>query len=211
MPQAQPQSQTQITSSGTPISTSAVLPLHKNLAFGTVASPTGQANAAAANLLLNNSSPVIAAAALRLQQQQQQQNAQAAATQAVIQQLVLNHASVTNQALALATAGAQQPQIQQPAQQLNVAAHLASLQRGGAPLLPQPVITPVLTQQVQGIPLVAAPVPSIQLPAAAAAPVAVAAVAPPPAPGSQIVIHVHHMPDGSVKFTHGNAPNANSA
>ena len=222
VPQAQPQSQTQITSSGTPISTGAVLPVHKNLAFGAVASPTGQANAAAANLLLNNSSPLIAAAALRLQQQQQQQNAQAAATQAAIQQLVLNHASVTNQALALATAGAQpqpQPQFQQPTQQLDVAAYLASLQRGGAPLLAQPGIAQVptqqmnisLPQQMQGIPVVAAPVPSIQLPAAAAAPVAVAAVGPPPAPGSQIVIHVHHMPDGSVKFTQGNAPNANSA
>ena len=215
VPRVQPQSQSQgvssLPSAGTPISTGNVLPVHKNLAFGAVASPTGQANAAAANLLLNNSSPLIAAAALRLQQQQQQQqNGQAAATQAAIQQLVLNHASVTNQALALAT-GAQQPQpppqFQQPTQQLDVAAYLASLQRGGAPFLAQPGIAPVAPQQqmnmsppqqIQGMPLVAAaPVPSIRLPVAAAAPVAA------PAPGSQIVIHVHHMPDGSVRFTQG--------
>ena len=219
VPQPQRQSQSQGVSSlppaGTPVSASNALPVHKNLAFGAVASPTGQANAAATNLLLNNSSPLIAAAALRLQQQQQQQNAQAAATQAAIQQLVLNHASVTNQALAVAGAGVQQPQFQQPTQQLNVAAYLASLQRGGAPLLAQPGIAPVAPQQqmnmsppqqIQGMPLVAAaPVPSIQLPVAAAAPVAA------PAPGSQIVIHIHHMPDGSVRFTQGNASNANSA
>ena len=219
VPRVQPQSQSQgvssLQSAGTPVSTSNALPIHKNLAFGAVASPTGQANAAATNLLLNNSSPLIAAAALRLQQQQQQQNAQAAATQAAIQQLVLNHASVTNQALAVAAAGIQQPQqpqFQQPTQQLNVAAYLASLQRGGAPLLAQPGIAPVAPQQqmnmsppqqIQGMPLVAAaPVPSIQLPVAAAAPVAA------PAPGSQIVIHVHHMPDGSVRFTQGNASSA---
>ena len=216
VPRVQPQSQSQgvssLQSAGTPVSTSNALPIHKNLAFGAVASPTGQANAAATNLLLNNSSPLIAAAALRLQQQQQQQNAQAAATQAAIQQLVLNHASVTNQALAVAAAGVQQPQFQQPTQQLNVAAYLASLQRGGAPLLAQPGIAPVAPQQqmnmsppqqIQGMPLVAAaPVPQIQLPVAAAAPVAA------PAPGSQIVIHVHHMPDGSVRFTQGNASSA---
>ena len=216
VPRVQPQSQSQgvssLRSAGTPVSTSNALPIHKNLAFGAVASPTGQANAAATNLLLNNSSPLIAAAALRLQQQQQQQNAQAAATQAAIQQLVLNHASVTNQALAVAAAGVQQPQFQQPTQQLNVAAYLASLQRGGAPLLAQPGIAPVAPQQqmnmsppqqIQGMPLVAAaPVPQIQLPVAAAAPVAA------PAPGSQIVIHVHHMPDGSVRFTQGNASSA---
>lgn len=210
VPQPQRRSQSQVVSSfppaGTPVSASNVLPVHKNLAFGAVASPTGQANAAATNLLLNNSSPLIAAAALRLQQQQQQQqNAQAAATQAAIQQLVLNHASVTNQALAVAAAGVQQPQqpqFQQPTQQLNVAAYLASLQRGGAPLLAQSCIAPLAPQQ----PLVAAaPVRSIQLPVAAAASVAA------PAPGSQIVIHVHHMPDGSVRFTQGNASNANSA
>ena len=220
VPRVQPQSQSQgvssLQSAGTPVSTSNALPIHKNLAFGAVASPTGQANAAATNLLLNNSSPLIAAAALRLQQQQQQQNAQAAATQAAIQQLVLNHASVTNQALAVAAAGVQQPQFQQPTQQLNVAAYLASLQRGGAPLLAQPGIAPVAPQQqmnmsppqqIQGMPLVAAaPVPSIQLPVAAAAPVAAPVAAP--APGSQIVIHVHHMPDGSVRFTQGNASSA---
>ena len=223
VPQPQRRSQSQVVSSfppaGTPVSASNVLPIHKNLAFGAVASPTGQANASATNLLLNNSSPLIAAAALRLQQQQQQQNAQAAATRAAIQQLVLNHASVTNQALAVAAAGVQQPQFQQPTQQLNVAAYLASLQRGGAPLLAQPGIAPVAPQQqmnmsppqqIQGMPLVAAaPVPSIQLPVAAAAPVAAPVAAP--APGSQIVIHVHHMPDGSVRFTQGHGPNANSA
>lgn len=213
--QARPQSQSQTASSGTPISTGAVLPVHKNLAFGAVANPTGQANAAATNLLLNNSSPLIAAAALRLQQQQQEQNTQAAATQAAIQQLVLNHASVTSQALALAVAGAQQPQpqFQQPTQQLNVAAYLASLQRGGAPLLvQQPGIVAVPPQQMNmSIPAVA-PVVPIQLPVAAGAPVAAAPTVPAPAPGSQIVIHVHHMPDGSVRFTQGNnVPNANSA
>lgn len=218
VPQVQRQSQSQgvssLPSAGTAVSASNALPVHKNLAFGGVTSPTGQANAAAANLLLNNSSPLIAAAALRLQQQQQQQNAQAAATQAAIQQLVLNHASVTNQALALAAAGAQQPQ---PTQQLNVAAYLASLQRGGAPLLPQPGIATVAPQQmnmsppqqIQSIPMLAAPVPPIQLPVAAAAPPAAPVAAP--APGSQIVIHVHHMPDGSVRFAQGNGHNANSA
>jgi len=203
------------------ISTSAVLPIHKNIAFGTVASP-------AANLLLNNSSPLIAAAALRLQEQQQQQNTQAVTTQAAIQQLVLNHASVTNQALALAAANAQQQQQQmiQPAQQVNIAAYLASLQRGDAAAL-QPsgaIASPAQqlsraylgAQQLQSTVAAPAPAPPMQLPVAAAAAVApTASSAPAPAPisvpGSQVVIHVHHMPDGSVTFTQGNGPNANSA
>jgi len=203
---------------GTPnnTSTSAVLPVHKNIAFGNVANPTGQTNvAAAANLLLNNSSPLVAAAALRLQHQQQQQNVQAAATQAAIQQLVLN------QALNLAATNAQQQQqfLQPTQQQVNIAAYLASLQRGGAATLqPGVVAAPaqqfnLAAQQLQGVVAAPAPVPPIQLPGAAAvvAPTASSPPAPIPAPGSQIVIHVHHMPDGSVTFTQGNGPNANSA
>ena len=195
--------------------TSSALPIHKNIAFGTAASP-------AANLLLNNSSPLIAAAALRLQEQQQQQDAHAATTQAAIQQLVLNHASVTNQALALAAANAQQQQrFIQPAQQVNIAAYLASLQRGDVVALQHSgvIASPaqqlsLAAQQLQGTVAAPAPAPPIQLPVAAAAAVAPTASSAPatdPVPGSQVVIHVHHMPDGSVTFTQGNGPNANSA
>lgn len=194
--------------------TSSAQPINKNIAFGTAASP-------AANLLLNNSSPLIAAAALRLQEQQQQQDAHAATTQAAIQQLVLNHASVTNQALALAAANAQQQQrFIQPAQQVkSIAAYLASLQRGdvvakqhsGDIASPAQQLS-LAAQQLQGAVAAPALAPPIQLPLAAAAAVAPTALsAPATVPGSQVVIHVHHMPDGSVTFTQGNGPNANSA
>lgn len=228
--QAQSLAVSSLPSAGTPISINAALPVYKNIAFGAVSNPIGQANTAAANLLLNTSSPLIAAAALGLQQQQRQQqqgNAQTAAAQA-IQQLVLNNnASVSNQALALAAAAnVQQRQLplqyQQPTQQLNIAGCLAGLQRGGPASLAQSgisavsLLNPSTQQQLPGIPAPATPAPSIQLPTAAAATVAAApaassAASPALAPGSQIVIHVHHMPDGSVRFSQSNVPNANGA